>query len=38
MKYIDTCAFVKYYSKEEFEKGIDKIIELIDKAKSGKRF
>jgi len=35
MKYIDTSAFVKYYGNEEFEKGSDKITELIEKAKIG---
>jgi|SRR3989344_7130597 len=35
MKYIDTSAFIKYYGNPEFEKGIDKIISLIDKAKNG---
>ena len=36
MKYVDTSAFIKYYGKEEFEKGADKIIELIEKVKTGK--
>jgi len=35
MKYIDTSAFVKYYSEESTEKGSDRIKELIDKAKGG---
>ncbi len=35
MKYIDTSAFVKYYGKEESEKGVEKITELINKAKAG---
>lgn len=36
MKYIDTSALVKYYGNPEFEKGIDKITDLIEKAKQGK--
>ena len=36
MKYIDTSSFVKYYGNPEFEKGIEKITELIEKAKQGK--
>ena len=35
MKYIDTSAFVKYYSGEGSEKGADFIRELIDRTKSG---
>lgn len=35
MKYIDTSAFVKYYGNPEFEKGMDKIADLIEKAKLG---
>jgi len=36
MKYIDTSAFVKYYGDSKFEKGADKIIDLIENAKQGK--
>ena len=35
MKYIDTSAFVKYYSNEDSEKGSNKIKELINRAKEG---
>ena len=35
MRYIDTSAFVKYYGSEEFEKGINKISEIIENAKQG---
>ena len=36
MKYIDSSAFVKYYSEESSEKGSDKVKEIIDRAKEGK--
>ncbi len=36
MKYIDTSALVKYYGNPEFEKGIDEITDLIEKANQGK--
>lgn len=36
MKYIDSSAFVKYYSENSVEKGADKVRELIDSAKIGK--
>lgn len=35
MKYIDTSAFVKYYSSDDSEKGAEKVKELIDGAKNG---
>ena len=33
MRYLDTSAFIKYYSNEESEKGADKIKSIIDDAK-----
>ncbi len=33
MNYIDTSAFVKYYGNPDSEKGVDKIYEIIQKAK-----
>jgi len=36
MKYIDSSAFVKYYSDENVEKGANKVKTIIDKAKNGK--
>jgi predicted nucleic acid-binding protein len=36
MKYIDTSAFIKYYGKEEFEKGVKKVTKLIEDAKTQK--
>ncbi|MBI4020487.1 MAG: type II toxin-antitoxin system VapC family toxin [Candidatus Aenigmarchaeota archaeon] len=35
MKYIDTSAFVKYYSEEYAEKGSDRIKEILGRAKQG---
>lgn len=35
MKYIDTSAFVKYYSAEPAEKGAEQIKKLMDNAKKG---
>ena len=35
MKYFDTSAFVKYYGNSEFEKGIDKVKQIIENAKKG---
>lgn len=35
MKYIDTSAFVKYYTEEYSEKGSDEIKALINSAKAG---
>lgn len=35
MNYIDTSAFVKYYSKEEYEKGFAKVKKVIEEAKAG---
>lgn len=35
MKYIDTSAFVKYYSSESTEKGAEQIKKLVDNAKTG---
>lgn len=35
MKYMDTSALVKYYGREDFEKGFAKIKELVEKAKAG---
>ncbi|MEK6888046.1 MAG: type II toxin-antitoxin system VapC family toxin [Candidatus Aenigmatarchaeota archaeon] len=35
MKYIDTSAFVKYYSAEPAEKGAEQIEKLVDNAKIG---
>lgn len=35
MNYLDTSAFVKYYGKEEFEKGFAKVKNLIEEAKAG---
>ena len=35
MNYIDSSAFVKYYSGEGSEKGSDKIKAIVDKAKDG---
>lgn len=32
MKYVDTSAFVKYYSTEDFEKGAKKVAAIIDNA------
>lgn len=37
MKYIDTSAFIKYYSNEDVEKGADKIRTIIDRAKKIKK-
>ena len=36
MKYIDSSAFIKYYSDESAEKGADKMKVIIDRAKDGK--
>ncbi len=36
MKYIDSSAFVKYYSDESVEKGADKVKVMIENAKKGK--
>jgi predicted nucleic acid-binding protein len=36
MKYIDSSAFVKYYSDEKAEKGAEKVRKLIDTTKLGK--
>ena len=36
MRYIDTSAFVNYYSDEKSESGSTKIVRLIDDAKTGK--
>lgn len=33
MKYVDSSAFVKYYSDESVEKGADKVKEIVDSAK-----
>lgn len=33
MSYIDTSAFVKYYGNPDSEKGVNKIYEIIQKAK-----
>ncbi len=35
MKYLDTSAFVKYYSSIDVEKGSEYIFDLIESAKSG---
>ncbi len=35
MKYVDTSAFVKYYSDEKYEKGTNYVRNLIDSAKNG---
>lgn len=34
--YMDSSAFVKYYSEEGIEKGAEKVKDIIDKAKDGK--
>jgi len=36
MRYIDTSAFVKYYSEESSERGSDRIKDLINRAREGK--
>jgi len=36
MKYIDTSAFVKYYGKEDFKKGIEGVRSLFMRAAIGK--
>lgn len=36
MNYIDTSAFVKYYSEEGSEKGSARVQKLIDDAKEGR--
>jgi len=35
MKYVDTSAFVKYYSDDENEKGTSYVQDIIDSAKNG---
>jgi len=35
MNYVDTSAFVKYYSKEEYERGFVKVKKLMEDAKAG---
>lgn len=35
MNYLDTSALVKFYGKEDFEKGFVKIKELVENAKAG---
>ncbi|MBI3412685.1 MAG: type II toxin-antitoxin system VapC family toxin [Candidatus Aenigmarchaeota archaeon] len=36
MRYIDSSAFVKYYSEESAEKGANIVKEIIDNAKEGR--
>ena len=35
IRYIDTSAFVKYYGKPEFEKGVEKVEIMINEAREG---
>ena len=35
MNYLDTSALVKFYGKEEFEKGFAKVKDLVEQAKAG---
>ena len=35
MKYLDTSALVKFYGKEDFEKGFAKVKGLVEKAREG---
>jgi len=35
IRYIDTSAFVKYYGKPKFEKGSEKVENLVDEAREG---